>query len=258
MKKISTLLLLALLAASAALLSGCKTGRAEEDEPSDVDVATISVDPTVPNVTLSSSSTPAPVQPVESNLNGGENGESTQAPPELTSSEPEDHDPNAYYTYMSKGAGIMIMGGQNKQEKIEIPAVINERTVVSISGSAQKTLFPNAKTIILPETLTDIHNYAFAGCKYLSDINIPNGVTEIGENAFLNCASLAELEIPASVKKIGANAFSGCTSLTVIALPDSVTSIAYGAFDNTVEFSLTYKGMTFNAYNINDLYTMLS
>ncbi len=251
MKKISTLLLLAM---AAALLSGCKTGRAEEDEPSGV--ATINVDP---NVTFSSSggvSNPAPVQPVENDPNGGE---SPQTPPEASEiTESRDYDPNAYYTYMTKGAGVMIMGGENEQEKIVIPAAINERTVVSISGSARKTLFPKAKTIILPETLTDIHSYAFAGCKYLENINIPSGVTEIGENAFLDCVSLAELEIPESVKKIGANAFKGCTSLTSIELPDSVNSIAYGAFDSNVEFSLTYKGMTFNAYNINDLYTMLS
>lgn len=253
MKKISTLLLLAIAAAT---LSGCKTGRAEEDEPSNV--ATIVVDP---NVTVSSSSSkpaPAPVQPAEGDPNSDNSQAQTEPSNSSESTESRDYDPNAYYTYMSKGAGVMIMGGENDQEKIEIPAVINERTVVSISGSAKKSLFPKAKTIILPETITDIHSYAFAGCKYLENINIPNGVTEIGENAFLNCASLAELEIPASVKKIGANAFSGCTSLTSITLPDSVTSIPYGAFDNNVEFTLTYKGMTFNNYNINDLYTMLS
>ena len=252
MKKISTLLLLTIAAAT---LSGCKTGRAAEDEPSKV--TTINVDAAA---AVSSSSKPASVQPVEGDPNG-EGGESLQAPTEASgnseSSESRDYDPNAYYTYMSKGAGVMIMGGENEQEKIEIPAVINEQTVVSISGSAKKTLFPKAKTIILPETITDIHNYAFAGCKYLTEINIPSGVTEIGENAFLNCASLAELEFPEGLKKIGAGAFGGCTSLTSIALPDSVTSIAYGAFDNNVEFTLTYKGMTFNAYNINDLYTML-
>lgn len=274
MKKISTLLLLAMTAAT---LSGCKTGRAANDEPDEPSkITTINVNATV---AVSSSSKPAPaaVQPVESDPNS-ESSQNTQTPPE--SSEPKDYDPNAYYTYMSKGAGVMIMGGENEQEKIEIPAMINERTVVSISGSAKKTLFPKAKTIILPETLTDIHNYAFAGCKYLTEINIPSGVSEIGENAFLGCASLVEIELPAAVEKIGANAFSGCaslselklseglkkigagafggcTSLTSIALPDSVNSIAYGAFDNNVEFTLTYKGMTFNAYNINDLYTML-
>lgn len=251
MKKISTLLLLTLAAAT---LSGCKTGRAANDEPDEPSkITTINVNSAT--AVSSSSSKPAPVQPVESDPNG-DGGESSQTP--LESSESRDYDPTAYYTYISKGAGVMIMGGENEQEKIEIPAVIKERTVVSISGSAKKTLFPKAKTIILPETLTDIHNYAFAGCKYLTEINIPSGVTEIGENAFLNCASLAELEFPEGVKKIGAGAFSGCTSLTSIALPDSVSSIAYGAFDNSVEFTLTYKGMTFNAYNINDLYTMLS
>lgn len=221
---------------AAATLSGCKTGRAAEDEPSKV--ATINVDAAAAVSSSSSKPAPADVQTVESdpNSNGGDSTQTPENPPESSeSSESRDYDPNAYYTYMSKGAGVMIMGGENDQEKIEIPAAIKERTVVSISGSAKKTLFPKAKTIILPETLTEIHNYAFAGCKYLTEINIPSGVTNIGEGAF-----------------------SGCASLTSIALPDSVTSIAYGAFDNNVEFTLTYRGMTFNNYNINDLYTMLN
>lgn len=209
MKTISPFLLLTPLAISA--LSACKTVRAEETDRSEV--STINVNR---NITVSSSSTPVESEP-------------TNTP------EPQDYDPNAYYTYINNGAGVMIMGGENEQKKIKIPATINDRAVVSISGNAKKTLFPQAKTIILPETLTDIHSYAFAGCKYLKNIKIPSGVT-----------------------KIGANAFSGCTSLTRIALPDSVTSIAYGAFDNNVEFTLTYRGMTFNNYNINDLYTMLS
>lgn len=270
MRKISTLLLLTIPAAL--LLSGCRKGSAADD-PSEV--ATINVDATV---SVSSSSRPAAPPPAESAPNG-EDLQSTETPPEP--SEPEDKDDDAYYTYMSKGSGVMIMGGENEKENIKIPETINERTVVAVSGSSKKTLFPKAKTIVLPDTLADIYNYAFAGCTYLTEINIPSGVTEIGEYAFNDCISLQELVIPGSVeeiepnafsgcqslsnltlseglKKIGAGAFSGCTSLTNITLPDSVTSVSYGAFDTNVEFTLSYKGMTFNPYNINDLYTMLS
>lgn len=278
MKKISTLLLLTITAAL--LLSGCRKGSAEGTDPSS-DVATINIDAMF---AVSSSSKPATPPPAD-NTPGGESSEGPQStenpetPPE--SSEPEDRDDDAYYTYISKGAGVMIMGGENEKEKIKIPETIYERTVVAVSGNAKKTLFPKAKTIVLPDTLTDIYNYAFAGCTYLTEINIPSGVEEIGEYAFKDCVSLQELELPGSVaeiepnafsgcqslstltfneglKKIGEGAFSGCTSLTSISLPDSVSSITYGAFDTNVEFSISYKGMTFNPYNINDLYTMLS
>lgn len=274
MKKISTLLLLTVPAAL--LLSGCRKGSAADDPSSKV--ATINIDAMF---AVSSSSKPAAAQPADNspsseNTQSTDGTESSQAP---EPSEPEDRDDDAYYTYMSKGSGVMIMGGENEKENIEIPETIRERTVVAVSGSSKKTLFPRAKTIVLPDTLTDIHSYAFAGCTYLTEINIPGGVEEIGEYAFKDCISLQELEVPGSVteiepnafsgcqslsnltlneglKKIGEGAFSGCASLTSINLPDSVSSIAYGAFDTNVEFSLTYKGMTFNPYNVNDLYNL--
>lgn len=268
MKKISTLSLLAITAA-ALTLPGCKKGSASGD-PSEIN--TISVAASA--IAISSSSNPADqIQPPANGPDSVQNSEGSSAP--------EDKDDDAYYTYMNKGSGVMIMGGENEREKIKIPAAINERTVVAVSGSAKKTLFPNAKTIILPDTLEDIYNYAFAGCTYLTEINIPNGVKEIGEYAFLDCVSLQELRLPASVeeiepnafsgctslskltlsegvRKIGEGAFGGCTSLKEISLPASVTSVSYGAFDTNVEFTVTYRDMTFNPYNINDLYTMLS
>lgn len=268
MNKISTLSLLTILAA-ALTLSGCKKGSANGDSS---ELTTISIDTN----SIVISSVPKPADQALPAANRPDGTQSSEEPPESP-----DKDDDAYYTYQSKGSGVMIMGGENECENIKIPSEINERTVVAISGSAKKTLFPNAKTIILPDTIEDIYNYAFAGCSYLSDINIPSGVKGIGEYAFKDCVSLRELKIPASVEKIEANAFSGCqslsaltlseglkkigegafggcASLTNIALPDSVTSITYGAFDTNVEFTVSYKGMTFNPYNINDLYTMLS
>lgn len=277
MKKISALSLLTITAA-ALMLSGCKKGSASENSS---ELATISVETSM--IAISSSSKPA--EQTQPPANTPDGSQSSEEPPLGTeSSDPEDsgdRDDDAYYTYMSKGSGVMIMGGENEREKIKIPAAINERTVVAVSGSAKKTLFPNAKTIILPDTIEDIYNYAFAGCTYLTDINIPNGVNEIGEYAFKDCVSLQDLELPASVeeiephafsgcqslsrltlsegvRKIGEGAFSGCTSLTNITLPDSVVSVSYGAFDTDVDFTITCRGMTFNPYNINDLYTMFS
>lgn len=59
---------------------------------------------------------------------------------------------------------------------------------------------------------------------------IPDGVTSIGEYAFRHCSSLSSLVIPDSVTSIECYAFSGCESLSSIVIPDSVTSIGYHAF----------------------------
>lgn len=67
----------------------------------------------------------------------------------------------------------------------------------------------------VPE-LTEISDYAFAGCVYLQEVKIPSTVTKIGKYAFYNCSNLTKIEIPESIEEIVENAFEGCTSLKVI------------------------------------------
>ena len=56
------------------------------------------------------------------------------------------------------------------------------------------------------------------------------GITSIGEYAFLGCRGMTELTLPNSVTSIGGNAFEGCNGLTELILPNSVTSIGNAAF----------------------------
>lgn len=82
--------------------------------------------------------------------------------------------------------------------------------------------------VVLPSTLKEIENAAFAECLALNDIKIPDGVTSIGEYAFLR-SSIASIDIPDSVTSLGASVFDGCHNLTdaqigtgITELPDSV------------------------------------
>ena len=50
----------------------------------------------------------------------------------------------------------------------------------------------------------------------MSSINIPNSVTDIGNYAFYGCESLKEITIPDSVTSIGYGAFKWCFSLSSI------------------------------------------
>ena len=72
------------------------------------------------------------------------------------------------------------------------------------------------KEVILPNTLTEIGNYAFSGCTGLTSITIPEGVTSIGEYAFSGCNSLESVTIPQSVSSIGNRAFADCTGTLYI------------------------------------------
>ena len=96
------------------------------------------------------------------------------------------------------------------------------------------SLYLNGKLVtdlIIPNSVTNIGNYAFYGCSSLTSITIPNSVTSIGGNAFEYCSSLTSITIPDSVTSIGWYAFCNCSSLTSITIPNSVTSIDWNTFD---------------------------
>ncbi len=73
--------------------------------------------------------------------------------------------------------------------------------------------------------LTALPPAACAGCTALTTVILPASVTEIGDGAFAGCAALASLTAP-GVTTVGAHAFRGCASLA--SLPDGVT--AFGDF----------------------------
>ncbi|EHI98770.1 cell wall binding repeat-containing protein [Clostridium sp. DL-VIII] len=68
------------------------------------------------------------------------------------------------------------------------------------------------ESITIPNGVTSIGDFAFAGCVNLTSIIIPNGVTSIGVCAFENCNSATDITIPSSVTSIGWCAFHLCES----------------------------------------------
>ncbi|MCQ2254846.1 MAG: leucine-rich repeat protein [Bacteroidaceae bacterium] len=85
-------------------------------------------------------------------------------------------------------------------------------------------------TYIIPNSVTNIGNYAFSSCSGLTSVTIPNSVTSIGNLAFSSCSGLTSVTIPNSVTSIGNYAFFYCSGLTSVTIPNSVTSIGDYAF----------------------------
>ena len=102
--------------------------------------------------------------------------------------------------------------------------LFNKNKTTLIAYRAKKTNYT------IPNSVTTIGDWAFAGCDSLTSINIPNNVTTIGKGAFSHCDSLTSINIPNSVTTIGDWAFAGCDSLTSINIPNSVTTIGKFAF----------------------------
>ena len=104
--------------------------------------------------------------------------------------------------------------------------------------------YSRLKSITIPESVKNIGNNAFSGCKGLTTITIPNSVTSIGTYAFTDCSGLTSVTIGNSVTSIGDYAFSGCKGFTSITIPESVTSIGINTFDAAKLRNIVIKAKT--------------
>lgn len=79
------------------------------------------------------------------------------------------------------------------------------------------------RSVVLPDTLTDIGTYAFYNCTNLKDINLPSGLTSIGARCFMNCKAIEKIVVPAGVTSIPTYCFNTCSKLsTLILVGDTV------------------------------------
>lgn len=124
---------------------------------------------------------------------------------------------------------LTIVWYNGEDEDIEIPQEIRGDTVTQIGQSA----FSGCKTareIVIPESVNYIDRNAFLGCENLQRVNIPWGVYFIGGEAFSGCSSLKSAVIPSNTEYLGSWAFKDCVSLEQVTLYDGVADIGSGAF----------------------------
>lgn len=87
--------------------------------------------------------------------------------------------------------------------------------------------FENSKAIqvVLPDSVTEIDNYAFYGAKNLRRVIFGSGLRTIGDHAFDGCSSLIGADIPSKVSSIGSYAFYECKNLETVILPNSIGKV---------------------------------
>ena len=149
-----------------------------------------------------------------------------------------------FHCCMHKPRGFQVNEADNAVEIVKFhptgfPHIIIPKTFFSDEkpvtriGYAAFEQCSSLKEITLPESVTDIGDYAFAKTS-LTSVTLPKNVVRIGESAFWCCNSLTEITIPAGVTIIGECAFRGCRSLKSIILPDGITDIGQGFFDGCI------------------------
>jgi hypothetical protein len=109
------------------------------------------------------------------------------------------------------------------------PSLLIPNSVTSIGNYAFQDC-SGLTSVTIPNSVTSIGNYAFQYCHGLTSVTIPNSVTSIGISAFRDCHGLTSVTIPNSVTSTGISTFRGCYGLTSVTIPNSVTSIELSAF----------------------------
>lgn len=173
-----------------------------------------------------------------------------------------------------RGDGTLVITGyKGNKTEITVPERLGGDTVTAIDEYAfspdakriraeQRKLREAITEVRLPNTITEIGDFAFFKCKSLARFDIPPKITEIpkgmlditgiseiviggnvkkiGAVAFYYCSRLKNVEICEGVEEIETAAFYNCGNLESLELPGSVTKIASGRFESAF----------FNCYNM--------
>lgn len=143
---------------------------------------------------------------------------------------------NKFYFYPTTG---MITGYVGTDTVVVIPSKINGITVETIGHTAFR--YSSVTSVTIPDSVTSIHDSAFAYCSSLTNISIPNSVTYIGFSAFNSCTSLKSITLPVSVTSIGSYAFDGCPSSMTVTYSGSKKqwdAITKGSYNGVLENNL--------------------
>ena len=90
----------------------------------------------------------------------------------------------------------------------------------------------------IPDTVTDIGEFVFDGCRNLRQISLPAGLEHIWPYAFAR-SGLEEIVIPEKIRTIAPFTFKDCKSLKkIVAGPGlkNVNGYAFGGCDSLAEF----------------------
>lgn len=87
-----------------------------------------------------------------------------------------------------------------------------------------------ATNIEIPDSATQVGDFAFYEVDNIQSVNIGNGAKRIGESAFLGCLNLKSVTVGNGVTQIADSAFACCEKLENAAFGGSVQNIANHAF----------------------------
>ena len=157
-----------------------------------------------------------------------------------------------YITYIKIPKTVEVMGHSSilglsspfneckKLEKVEFEEGMEEIPKYALADCS-------VKEVIIPNSVTNIGDSAFEGCKSLGKVELPNKLKSIGGSAFKNCVLFENIKLPDSIIEIWDGAFYGCTNLKEVTLPSQLKTMGSGIFNSEyityIKIPKTVEGM---------------
>ncbi|MBR6954637.1 MAG: leucine-rich repeat domain-containing protein [Clostridia bacterium] len=116
-------------------------------------------------------------------------------------------------------------------------------------------IFAGIRSLTLPDSVTEMGDFAFAYCEQLRSVAIPGSLRVIPSFAFADDDALREIRLGLGVALIDEGAFQSCRGLERIELPRSLETLGYSAFGDCPKLGrvVIHRGTTTIA---NDAFTL--
>ena len=117
---------------------------------------------------------------------------------------------------------------------IRIPDVFDGVLVTALSDRmfADRT---ELLSVEISDCVLQIHDYAFLGCRTLTEVRLPAHLVSIGVSAFEGCTALRSVTFGEEIETVGVSAFAKCKSLEEVTLPRSLKTLGSRAFNSCTE-----------------------
>jgi len=102
---------------------------------------------------------------------------------------PADASPGLAFTLINNGTAYSVSKGTAIAAAVAIPILYKDLPVIEIENSGFSS-YTEMTSIIIPEGISKIGNYAFYYCSNLESVTIPMGLNNIGDFAFGGCSKL--------------------------------------------------------------------
>lgn len=105
--------------------------------------------------------------------------------------------------------------------------------------------------IVIPESITEIKDFALMGCKNLQSVSLHGGIKNVGKQAFDSCSALEKVHFHDNISSFDICIFWECTSLKEIVLPKAMYEIPEAMFArcSSLEEVTIQENVTMIGYN---------